>query len=101
MPPYEQPVWTLVNEDFDYVDYEHYVPDVNHHGVRLRLTLNVENQTARLYATVDNEYGTVFAESETGLEVPWHVAVALTNDAAYGFLVSPPTLVDTIKEMLL
>ena len=101
MPPYKQPVWTRVNDDFDYVDYEHYVPDVNHHGVRLRLTLNVENQTARLYATVDNEYGTVFAESQTGLEVPWHVAVALTNDVAHTAAVPQGTLADTIKEMLL
>lgn len=35
MPPYKQPVWTRVNDDFDYVDYEHYVPDV----MKMELTL--------------------------------------------------------------
>ena len=73
-----QPVWELIQEIDEFVDYEYYLPDVNGLGMRLRITLNLDDYEASLNLIGDTEDGDQQFE-RTDIRIPWDYALQVTN----------------------
>jgi hypothetical protein len=79
--------WELEQVDDEYRDYNLPIPDVNKHGMRMRLTINTETRTAYFTLTLDNEECDIFLDGETlDVPLPWALAVAHGVD---GFTLPP------------
>lgn len=72
-------VWQLVGSDSEYSDYEYYVPDVNGYGARLRISLAHKDRTAWVTVVIDDQDGERYIEDAVPGELPWVVAVAMTQ----------------------
>lgn len=81
------PVWEMVNDERDtgsggyadcYTDYEHYVPDVNGVGVKLRVSIctDGDKRTATLSVLADSDTGEF---GEASMPLPLVAALAMTG----------------------
>lgn len=72
-------VWQCVGDDSEYSDYEHFVPDVNGYGARLRITLAHSSRTCWVSVVIDDQDGERYIENSVPGELPWEVAIAMTQ----------------------
>jgi hypothetical protein len=74
----EPPVWTLVNADDEYTDYDHSLPAREGYGVRLRISFSNEYQDAHISLLIDDVDGNRYLESNA-YSISKKMAVALTG----------------------
>lgn len=79
VPLVPNPVWECVSSDSEYTDYEHWIPDVNGYGARLRISLCHETRTAYATAVIDDQFGERYIEDQVPGDLPWAVALAMTQ----------------------
>lgn len=73
--------WTLEQIADEYRDYDLPIPDVNGHGMRMRLTIDTAVRRAYLTLTLDNEDCDCFVDGEClDVPLPWALAIAQGTD---------------------
>ena len=83
--------WRFENEEHDYRDYVLWLPDVNGHGGRLRLTFALDSGTAYLTLMLDNmdegcDWEHAIEHDVPSVPLAWANAIASGVD---GFTLTP------------